>query len=93
MHLTRTQDPFRFLKRKKTATPSKCHTVQSSGDLITPSCLNSESSRLEESSMMRGRQQQSFQNNYDPNKYYSSKCEQYLKLVSYQEPLQKVATS
>lgn len=79
MHLTRTQDPFRFLKRKKTATPSKCHTLHSD---LTPSCLNSDTSRLEDS-LIRGRQ--TFQNSYDPAKYYSNKCEQYLKLVRYQE--------
>ena len=86
MQLSKTQDPFRFLKRKKTVTPQKSQESSMEQHCrILPDNLTS----LEESKISRIEETHSKENHYDPNKYYSAKCENYLNLIKYQSKANK----
>jgi hypothetical protein len=71
MNLSKTQDPFRFLKRKKNVTPQKLKDNSLEEHYkILPDNLSS----LAESKISKIEETNSKGNHYDPNKYYSSKC-------------------
>lgn len=81
MNLSKTQDPFRFLKRVKNLTPKK--TTKDNSLIEHCKILPDNLTSLAESNISKIEETNSKENYYDPNKFYSERCENYLKIIKF----------